>query len=466
MKLVDKFFLPLCSWAVNGLTQSNARAYLAWDQSNDPPRLMICLRHLLADNATLEVNPVLTMVLIGRPIRYLYYGSGPRISGHSCRSIRLKLDRKAVLDGETVTVPVKEIKDISLGVCTEATTWDQKTYDDILRILQSMCTYSEHSRLDTYTQMSCTQGCMCACVHDTEQDVEPPRDRPTPLDVPSAHDTEYEQSQAEAGVASGHSKHKAKNRRGPHPSLSQLTSDDLDRLKPGNILNDELVNYGLWLVLGGSKYQEQTLLLSSYFYKKLYDANEDETQTTQTDRTLWAEWSPQRTPYIMVPLHYELHWVLLLGVVHLEGDRATGVRLYVCNSLPTYGEHRATQAAQAIGRFLIKKANRKQTSGEKLSADGFEVYHVAVSLSSSELPVRVQIQPFSLKVPTQTNTKDCGVHVLMNAKTIMRAPDEVHKQMSSRKYWADWNAARTRDGLKVVLTESMKKQSSSHACTD
>ena len=101
MKLSKGSFLPLCSWAVNDEMRSNAPAFLLWDES--VPLLLISLRHLRRDiDSNDGVNPVLTLQLLGRPIKYLLHGRCKRVNGLACLGLTLKLETTAVLDGEEI----------------------------------------------------------------------------------------------------------------------------------------------------------------------------------------------------------------------------------------------------------------------------------------------------------------------------------------------------------------------------
>ncbi|KZV61962.1 cysteine proteinase [Peniophora sp. CONT] len=116
MKLPDKNFLPLCHWAIDTVPKSQARAYLVWDEN--PAQLVFCLRHLRRDRTNQDVNPVLTLQLLGRPIKLIRYGPGPERDGKKCRRVELKLTGDAVLDGEDAEVG-NPIKILSLGSSPE-----------------------------------------------------------------------------------------------------------------------------------------------------------------------------------------------------------------------------------------------------------------------------------------------------------------------------------------------------------
>ncbi|KAF9481167.1 cysteine proteinase [Pholiota conissans] len=100
------------------------------------------------------------------------------------------------------------------------------------------------------------------------------------------------------------------------PGAVNITNGDLARLKPGEYLNDTLIEFGLklWhrqLEEQNPELAQQIHIFNSFFYKKLNN-KKNEIQAFETVRKWTSKFDIFQKKYIVVPINEHMHWYLAI----------------------------------------------------------------------------------------------------------------------------------------------------------
>ncbi|TDL22111.1 hypothetical protein BD410DRAFT_266526 [Rickenella mellea] len=101
------------------------------------------------------------------------------------------------------------------------------------------------------------------------------------------------------------------------PGAVNVCNSDVKRLRPGEYLNDTLIELGLKFYMNDLRLQfpdiaEKTHIFSSFFYKKLNSKNVEDGY--QSLRKWTAKFDIFKKKYIIVPINEHLHWYL--AIIH------------------------------------------------------------------------------------------------------------------------------------------------------
>ncbi|KAH7914279.1 hypothetical protein BJ138DRAFT_1098802 [Hygrophoropsis aurantiaca] len=124
---------------------------------------------------------------------------------------------------------------------------------------------------------------------------------------------------------------------------------DLNRLQPGEFLNDTLIEFGLKLWLSELRENNPTLadqihVFSSFFYKKLHNKKSQD-EGYQSVRKWTSKFDLFSKKYIIVPINENLHWYL---AIIYEPEYILLPRIYhqPSSSVSTRGKKRQMQAEE------------------------------------------------------------------------------------------------------------------------
>ncbi|KAL3640534.1 hypothetical protein CASFOL_015502 [Castilleja foliolosa] len=207
-----------------------------------------------------------------------------------------------------------------------------------------------------------------------------------------------------------------------------ISHSDYCRLRPGNCLNDNLMNSYI-------RYLEQKpptngaisdyRLFNTFFYPKLVDALSPKVIAADKMDSLKRWWDKDlfQKEYIVIPIFYKHHWSMVIVCMRNETDRPKPVILHL-DSL--HGTHNATRVHRIIKRFI---------EGE-------------VNCDSS-------IETVDVQVPQQKNKYDCGLYALLFIEYFMeQAPKRMeteHTAMFGKDWFSETEVDVLRSRMKTCL---------------
>lgn len=206
-----------------------------------------------------------------------------------------------------------------------------------------------------------------------------------------------------------------------------ITGNDAARLLENRWLNDNLVEYFMYTAADNSAARQRCLVLPTSFYTDLVSGhprvdifNVPEIISTALQRADYIKVQASVTPIedcdlLVLPINTGTHW--LLGVVVKPADQIrdadsriadqVGSSIMLFDSLPDHiGESGRTEIAENL-RALIACARYFQRPNPT-DADQAPV------VDDRTLPA------ITMSVPQQQNKHDCGVHVILTARLILR----------------------------------------------
>ncbi|KZV59635.1 cysteine proteinase [Peniophora sp. CONT] len=430
----DLPLFPICWWSADGRPDLRPHPFLVWDKSRN--RVTICQRHTIGKPDGFLLEPVLTLSLMGRPIKLTRYTHGLGTDDLRCPVLSLRIQKKTVPHGELPHAP----RNLHITLCRAAISWNSEVYDDMIGAVISSSSEIERLTAIENSDHSCLHDFACSCVRasssviGTKKGGRRSKTRPNK----SGDNVSASPSQPEGlGSAQESMPLNPADMVIARSAFSTVRIQHIVLLDPGQWLNDELVNYGSHCLHMSSLHRAQTLFLPSFFHSTL-TGSKGGAQRLDTWNTVWRSWDPTHAPYVVMPYHspQTLHFVLFFIIFELENEAQIDVRLYVCDSLENGGRYDA--AAQAVGIYLLRKAQQR-------------------------LPVRYQELPevfhvTQAPVPKQPNGYDCGVHVLMNARTIFEHPGSAYQNALSPLQWDRWDARSTRSEFQTLLQQLQASQ--------
>jgi len=225
-----------------------------------------------------------------------------------------------------------------------------------------------------------------------------------------------------------------------------LVGDDVDRLKPGEYLNDSLIDFYMkwWFCQECEKAaSERCHAFSSFFFTKLRNSRRDPEKLWQMMRSWTRRVNIFEKDYLFIPINERLHWTLMVVCFpgraaeeaqqrtrcpgrrrnsgrtnqSLNADQNNPIILYF-DSLGSRGGKKhgtfmreyLTQAYKAKHNFATAKSIDRSSNLE--STKNGRTFKII----ADDLPMK------NIKVPQQDNTCDCGVYVLHFAELFSSTP--------------------------------------------
>jgi Ulp1 protease family, C-terminal catalytic domain len=223
----------------------------------------------------------------------------------------------------------------------------------------------------------------------------------------------------------------------------QIKSDDADRLKPGEYLNDSLVDFYVKYIErviapGCMAPGESIFAFSSFFFQRLRSAEKTTTDYAGVQR--WTNFANDlfTKRYVFMPICDSWHWSLILIAnldrlpACIEGggewrgeavERPTILYLDSLGSSSHGGSFAKTTKSYLADEWLFRK---EQKGDANVVVDGKRAAAVRRAI---EIAVRV-VKP---RVPIQTNEFDCGLYVLWNIVEFLRNRDGFRERCLDRK---------------------------------
>ncbi|KAK7383182.1 hypothetical protein VNO78_28855 [Psophocarpus tetragonolobus] len=249
------------------------------------------------------------------------------------------------------------------------------------------------------------------------------------------------------------------------PECVEICYMDTNCLAPEGYLTSTIMNFYIQYL------QQQALLtnrslsdyhfFNTYFYKKLKEAvsykQSDREMIFAKFRRWWKGVNIFQKAYVLIPIHEDLHWSLIIICIPDKEDESGPIILH----LDSLGLHYSKSVFDNIKSYLIEEKNymdREDVSSEVSIAD--RIWRC--------LPRRIECQ--IIQVPQQKNEYDCGLFVLYFIERFMEeAPERLKKKdlaMFGKRWFKPEEASNLRMKIRKLLVEKLQNSISDNCNTE
>ncbi|TKY58634.1 Ubiquitin-specific protease 1D [Spatholobus suberectus] len=239
------------------------------------------------------------------------------------------------------------------------------------------------------------------------------------------------------------------------PECVEICYTDTNCLAPEGYLTSTIMNFYIQYL------QQQALLtnrslsdyhfFNTYFYKKLKEAvsykQSDREMIFAKFRRWWKGVNIFQKAYVLIPIHEDLHWSLIIICIPDKEDESGPIILH----LDSLGLHSSKSVFDNIKSYLIEEKNymdREGVSSDVLIAD--RIWKC--------LPRRIESQ--IIAVPQQKNEYDCGLFVLYFIERFMEeAPERLRRNdlaMFGKRWFKPEEASNLRVKIRKLLVEKLQ----------
>ncbi|CAN6216934.1 unnamed protein product [Urochloa humidicola] len=239
-----------------------------------------------------------------------------------------------------------------------------------------------------------------------------------------------------------------------HPNSVEISSDDIRCLQPESLLSSPIMNFYIMYLQGpmsSIRPRGAYHIFNTYFFSKLEDMTSKEDKTTYflKLRRWWKGVNIFEKAYILLPVHAETHWSLVIICMPTKEDQTGPVILH----LDSLKFHSSRLIFSVVSRFL--KEEWKYLNG---------------NVSSAECPLREtvwknfprKIEKKTIEVPQQENDYDCGLFVLYYMQRfIQEAPERLQKKdlsMFGKRWFRPEEPSQLREKIRHLLQKCMEAE--------
>lgn len=217
-----------------------------------------------------------------------------------------------------------------------------------------------------------------------------------------------------------------------------ITVGDLKRLDPGQLLNDNLIDFGIKQMLSDIPTDRRSKVhaFSCFFFTKLIEVND-----AKQAHALVARWTKNvdifDMDYILVPINMNLHWSLLVIVkpgLYAKADNSSELMFKLITRKPSLSSSQSTPTqSQDIGSSADSDA---QEFSCILSMDSLNLHNNARNaailhdylreewqakkdVTAMYEPTKRSFPHIKCNVPMQSNGCDCGIYVIKYAELVV-----------------------------------------------
>ncbi|XP_010242977.1 PREDICTED: ubiquitin-like-specific protease 1D isoform X3 [Nelumbo nucifera] len=239
------------------------------------------------------------------------------------------------------------------------------------------------------------------------------------------------------------------------PESVELCYSDIKCLDPEAFLSSTIMNFYIRYLQRPASLTSRPRgdyhIFNTYFYKKLKDAvlckkSEKDTFFAKF-RRWWKGVNIFLKAYILLPIHENLHWSLVIICFPDKEDESGPIILH----LDSLGYHISSQIFENIKSFLRKEweyLRQEATSSDLPFADRIW----------QNLPRRIDDK--IITVPQQKNDYDCGIFVLFfMERFIKEAPERLRKKdlaMFGKQWFKPEEASGLRERIRKLLLEEFQ----------
>ncbi|PUZ61256.1 hypothetical protein GQ55_4G261200 [Panicum hallii var. hallii] len=233
-----------------------------------------------------------------------------------------------------------------------------------------------------------------------------------------------------------------------HPNAVEISSDDIRCLQPESLLSSPIMNFYIMYLQEPmspiSRPRGEYHIFNTYFFSKLeaMTSKEDKTTYFLKLRRWWKGVDIFEKAYVLLPVHAETHWSLVIICMPTKEDQAGPIILH----LDSLKFHSSRLIFSVVSRFLKEEWNCLKEN-----------------VSSAECPLREtvwknfprKIEKKTIEVPQQENDYDCGLFVLYYMQRfIQEAPKRLQKKdlsMFGKRWFRPEEPSQLRDEIRHLL---------------
>ncbi|CAK9181712.1 unnamed protein product [Ilex paraguariensis] len=242
------------------------------------------------------------------------------------------------------------------------------------------------------------------------------------------------------------------------PESVEIVYSDMDCLAPEAYLSSTIMNFYIRYLQQPTSPTNRTgcdyHCFNTYFYKKLKEAvmkkPSDNENTFEKFRRWWKGVNIFEKAYLLLPIHDNLHWSLVIICIPYKEEEAGPIVLH----LDSLGLHSRKSIFENIKSFLREEWNYLNKE-EALS--GLPI----ADKIWKDLPHRINEK--TIEVPQQRNEYDCGVFVLFYMERFLQeAPKRMKKNdlaMFGKHWFGPEEPSRLRGTIWSLLWEEFKNAS-------
>ncbi|CAN6164039.1 unnamed protein product [Urochloa humidicola] len=239
-----------------------------------------------------------------------------------------------------------------------------------------------------------------------------------------------------------------------HPNSVEISSDDIRCLQPESLLSSPIMNFYIMYLQGpmsSIRPRGEYHIFNTYFFSKLDDMTSKEDKTTYflKLRRCWKGVNIFEKAYILLPVHAETHWSLVIICMPTKEDQTGPIILH----LDSLKFHSSRLIFSVVSRFLKEEWN-----------------YLNENVSSAECPLREtvwknfprKIEKKTIEVPQQENDYDCGLFVLYYMQRfIQEAPERLQKKdlsMFGKRWFRPEEPSQLREKIRHLLQMCMEAE--------
>ncbi|KAJ8758999.1 hypothetical protein K2173_003237 [Erythroxylum novogranatense] len=234
------------------------------------------------------------------------------------------------------------------------------------------------------------------------------------------------------------------------PESVEISYTDINCLDPEGYLTSPIMNFYiryLWLNASPAKRAKGDYhVFNTFFYKKLKQAMTDKGSNKESSfakfRRWWRGVNLFQKAYLLIPIHEDLHWSLVIICIPDKEDESGPIILH----LDSLGLHAKRSVFDNIKSYLKDEWNYLN--------QGRSTYDLPIADKIwKHLPRRIGER--KIDVPQQTNDYDCGLFVLFfMERFIEEAPERLKKKdlaMFDFQFGKKWFRPEEASSLRVKI---------------
>ncbi|XP_054775815.1 ubiquitin-like-specific protease 1D isoform X1 [Prosopis cineraria] len=237
------------------------------------------------------------------------------------------------------------------------------------------------------------------------------------------------------------------------PKCVEICYRDIDCLAPEGFLTSTIMNFYIRYLQQQASVTDRSIsdyhFFNTYFYKKLKEAvsykRSDRDTFFAKFRRWWKGTNIFQKAYILIPIHEDLHWSLVIISFPEKKDESGPIILHL-DSLSLHSSRSVFENVKSFLKEEWKYVDREYVPSDIPIADKIWKY----------LPRRIEDK--ILEVPQQKNEYDCGLFVLYFIKRFIEEAPERLKKKDLNMFGKKWFKPEEASSLRVKIRNLLKEE--------